>query len=333
MTAKVSIVGLGQIGASIGLALAAHQDRVQRVGHDRDNSAARRAEKMGAVDKTSVNLPAAVQDADIVLLALPASQVRDTLAAIRGDLKEGAVLMDTGPAKQAVLGWFREMIPAGRYYIGLAPAINPAYLYEPESGIQAAHPDLFQGGMVGIVCPPQTPSEAIKLAADLVNLLGAAPLFADLIEVDGLAASTYILPQLLAAALLDATLGRPGWLEGRKFAGRAYAAASLPILQSWDAQSVGAAALLNRENVVRMLDEVLASLASIRQEIADEDAAALEQRLATLRSGREQWGIQRLNGDWPEDKGPAVEPPSASDMLGRLIGLRKPGKASDQEGN
>lgn len=330
MTVRLALIGLGQIGASIGLALAEHRDRVQRIGHDRDGGVARRAEKMGAVDKISINLPATVDGADIILLALPASQVRDTLAAIKDDLKVGAVLMDTGPAKQAVLGWFTEMIPADRYYIGLTPAINPTYLYEPGSGLEAAHPDLFQGSVVGLVCPPGTPSEAINLAADLVNLLGSAPFFADLLEVDGLAASTNILPQLLSAALLDVTLGRPGWMEARKLAGKAYAEVSLPVLQTWDGQSLGVAALLNGENVVRMLDEVLASLESIRQQIADQDAEALERRLVVLRSGREQWGIQRLNGDWPEDRGPLVEAPRTSEVLGRWIGLRKPRKATDQ---
>ncbi len=114
-------------------------------------------------------------------------------------------------------------------------------------GLEAARADLFQGGLMAIVTPATTNSAAIKLAADLTRLLGAMPLFADPLEVDGLMAATHLLPQLMAAALLNATVDQPGWREGRKFAGRAYAEATAPAVLPWDSHSLAAAALLNRE--------------------------------------------------------------------------------------
>ena len=36
MTVQISIIGTGQIGTSIGLALAEHQDMFYRVGHDKE---------------------------------------------------------------------------------------------------------------------------------------------------------------------------------------------------------------------------------------------------------------------------------------------------------
>ncbi len=72
---------------------------------------------------------------------------------IAEDLKEGAVVMDTGPAKEIASAWAEELFPAGRYYIGLTPVLNPRYLHATESGIEAAHPDLFQGGLMAIVTP------------------------------------------------------------------------------------------------------------------------------------------------------------------------------------
>ena len=65
MAVQLTIVGLGQIGTSVGLALADQTELVYRRGHDREHSAARRAEKMGALDKVSINLPSAVSEADI----------------------------------------------------------------------------------------------------------------------------------------------------------------------------------------------------------------------------------------------------------------------------
>jgi prephenate dehydrogenase len=323
MTVQITIVGLGQIGTSIGLALAGRQELIYRVGHDREIGIARQAEKMGALDKVVANLPAAVREADIVLLALPVDQIRDTLILIKEDLKSGAVVMDTSPTKQAVMNWAVELIPAERYYIGLMPAVNALYLHEAETGIDAAHADLFHNSLVGIVASPKTHSEAIKLAADLVKLLGAAPLFADLLEVDGLMVKTQILPQLIAAALLDITLEQPGWVEARKLAGKSYAQVTAPILIPTEARSLQAATMFNQMNVIRLLDELVASLQAMRVEIAGEDSGGFNRRLEHARYGREEWWNQRLADRWPENEPPAVNAPTASEVFGHLIGLRK----------
>ena len=66
---KITIIGLGQVGASIGLALKGQTHQVQRVGHDPDPLLAREAVKLGALDKASINLPSSVDNADIIILA------------------------------------------------------------------------------------------------------------------------------------------------------------------------------------------------------------------------------------------------------------------------
>jgi prephenate dehydrogenase len=322
MAVQVTIVGLGQIGTSIGLALAGHRELVHRVGHDRELGIARRAEKMGALDRVMINLPAAVREADLILLSLPLDQIRETLALIASDLKDGAVVMETGPAKEAVAGWAAGLLPAGRHYIGLTPVLNPVYLHEVDAGVEAAHPDLFRGGLMAIVSPPGAASEAIKLAADLTRLLGANPLFADPLEIDGLMAATHTLPQLVSAALLNATVDQPGWQEGRKVAGRAYAEVTSPIIQTGAAETLRSSAILNRENVVRVLDSLIAILHSMRHEIEQEDAAAVDERLGRARRGRELWWKQRLSADWMGEESRPADTPNASEWFGRLLGIR-----------
>jgi prephenate dehydrogenase len=295
------------------------------VGHDKELANARLAEKMGAVDKVMINLPSAVREADIVLLSLPIDQIRDTLSVIASDLKDGAVVMDTGPVKEVVASWAKESLPAERFYVGLTPVLNPAYLHEVGSGTQAAYADMFRNGLMAIVSPPGTPSEAIKLAADLTRLLGSSPLFADPLEMDGLMAATHILPQLMAAALLNATVDQPGWQEGRKVAGRAYAEATRPVVHATEAKTLRESALLNRQNVLRRIDGAIASLQAIRNDIDNDDSEALEARLSRARQGQEQWWQQRLAADWANEGIPRTETPKASDLFGRLIGIgRKP---------
>ncbi len=86
-------------------------------------------------------------------------------------------------------------------------------------------------------------------------------MFADPLEMDGLMSATHLLPQLMSAALLNATIDQPGWREARKVAGRAYAEASAPIAHlANEPESLGAASILNRENLLRLLDSAIASL-------------------------------------------------------------------------
>jgi len=327
MTLQITIVGLGQIGASLGLALGTHKDQVHRTGHDHIILVARQAEKMGAVDKITLNLPAAVRDADLVLLTLPLDQIRATLEIIAPILKEGAVVMDTAPAKEAMITWTDELLPAGRYYVGLTPVLNPAHLHKPASGIEAAAADLLYGGMMAIVAPARTPPQAVQLASDLARLVGTKAYFTDPFEMDGLMASTHVLPQLLAAALLNATLDQPGWSEGRKVAGRSFTEVTNPILHPTPPQALRAAALLNQKNIVRILEDVIASLQAIRDEVANDDAKALDQRLADLRHGREEWWQQRQASQWSSEGTPSVDLPASGDMFGRMLGMgRKRGK-------
>ena len=267
MAVQLTIIGMGQIGTSVGLALAEESERIFRMGHDREIGIARRAEKRGALDKVSINLLAAVENADLVLLALPVDQIQETLELIKDELKPAAVVMDTGPAKQTVATWAAELLPEERYYVGLTPVLNPVYLHDIDSGTEAAHPDLFRDGLVGIVSPPGVPSEAIKLAADLTRLLGANPLFADPLEMDGLVAATHILPQLMAAGLLNSTVDQPGWHEGRKIAGRSYAEVTAPVMYASEPSTLTTAAMLNRDNVIRVLDGAVAALNAIRGDL------------------------------------------------------------------
>jgi prephenate dehydrogenase len=321
MSVHITIIGLGQVGASFGLALGARRDLVNRLGYDRELGIAKRAEKLGAVDKSAFNLPASVEEADLVLLSLPVDQIRETVGIIAPELREGAVVMDTSPAKESVSAWMAEFLPAERFYIGLTPAINPAYLNEFTSGVEAARADLFKDSLIAITSPLHAPAEALKLAADLVNLVGAKPLFSDALEVDGLLAATYTLPQLLAAALIGATTNQPGWQEGRKLAGRDYAQASGLVLYPNGPETLRDQALLNRENVARVIDNLIVNLEQMRLAIQDGDTASLGEQLAQACQARQEWLRQRMNSDWVGEEAPPSEVPRTSDFFGRFVGL------------
>lgn len=319
MTAKITIIGLGQIGASMGLALANHRDQVTTLGHDKSPETARKAQKRGAVESISYNLPASIEEANVVVLAIPFDEIYDTLKIIAQDIRADAVVMDTAPVKSVVAEWAKELLPPKCHYVGLTPALNPSCLEETASGLEAARADLFQKGVIAVTAAQGTAEGALKLAADFVVLLGAQPFFADLAEVDGVMASVHLLPGLSAAALAETITGQPGWSDIRKMAGKPYSAATQP-LDGEESRALAEAVLHNRLNTLRVLDEYIATLASLRKDIAGENRKELQARLERARRGRAQWQLERLKGDWRLVESGGQEMPKFGDLLKQQVG-------------
>lgn len=318
MTVQITIIGLGQTGMSLGLALAAHTDKVLRVGHDKEYGAEQLAKKKGAVDKTNHNLPASVEDAGLVALALPIHQMRETLEYIARDLKKDAVVVDFSPVKARVAQWAREILPPGVHYVGLAPSINPAFLWDTRTDREAARADLFANSTFLLSAPQGTPGAAVKLVSDFVSLLGATALLTDFVESDGLMASAHVLPQLTSASLLNATIGQPGWLEARKVASRVYYSATSAFSEEDDAEALSMVALHDRENVVRSLDRLIASLIELRDDIESGDEQSIRNRLQSAQQARSAWIGERGRADWTRMEG--EQPVERLTLMQRMFG-------------
>ncbi len=318
MPVQITIIGLGQVGASIGLALAAHKDDVFCVGHDKDFSIERAALQKGAVSKTEHNLPTAVRDARLVLLALPVHQVRETLEFIAPDLMKGTVVVDTSPLKSKVANWAKDILPEGCYYVGLVPTIASEFLGESATGLDSAKAGLFKDSIFLVDAPAGTPGNALESVTNLVKLIGANIMIADIVESDGLMTSAYLLPQLVSAALLNATINQPGWKEARKVAERSFHAAT--SVQD-DAETLQMLSLQNRENVMRSLNTMISSLVELRNDIEDENAEALKNHLQDAHKGREEWLNDRFSATWADKKAPPLEKTSLKErLLGTMLG-------------
>lgn len=317
MTIQITIIGLGQIGTSIGLSLASQTERIKRVGHDRELVVQNKAKSMGAFDTVNYNLPASVEGADVVLLCLPLDQIEETLKFIAPDLREDAVVMDFSPQKSVVQRWFQQHIPAGRHYIGLVAAINPELLYQPHEGIESARADLFEKATIGIAAPASTPGKALELADDLVRLIGAKTIFLDLQEADGMMMMAHLLPQMMSVALLNATVGQPGWTEARRFAGRPFAMSTASIGDD-PAEALEQVLLNNPESATRALDMAIGALTHLREAVNKGDQADIEKRLHLAFDDRKKWLTERQRAEWNEETGKSGMP-SPGDAIKRLF--------------
>jgi prephenate dehydrogenase len=315
MAGQIAIIGLGQIGGSVGMALKQANSPLRRVGFDTEIGVLRAAMTLDAVDETPHRLPDAVRDADIVFLSLPLAEMPGMLKNIAPHLKESAVVMETSPVKTALIATLQSLVPDGRYFVGLVPALNVESFTDMETGLKAARPDLFKRTVMAIDLPRGVPEEVEQLAVNFVRLLGAKPLLADLDESDGMMAAAHVLPQLAAAALLNATVDRPGWLDGRKLAGRPYAGVTSGMAYYDGPASLRAAVLSNPRAALQALDVLLDSLGALRQEIESGDEQSVQQWLQSAFDARERWLNERSAAEWLHEGGAEADLPNIGEQI------------------
>jgi prephenate dehydrogenase len=298
MKVIITIIGLGKIGTSIGLGLKNQADKVTRYGHDIDFGVAQKAKKLDAVDKTFINLPSSVEKADLVIMALPMDQIFQTLQIIAPCLRENAVVMDTAPMKNAVARWTKELLPPKRYYVGLFPSLNPEYDLEIAEGIEGARNDLFTKGMMAITAPRGTDGAAIKLAADFSSILGANPFFMDVAEADIINSYIHILPQIVTATFANLAQEAKPWSDAQRIAGPIFTRTTHPLQGSESNASVVESIFQDKENAVRLLDELIHSLQGIKEEISTQRRKKLESWFEQARIGNLLWQEKRHSANW-----------------------------------
>jgi prephenate dehydrogenase len=317
MTTEIAIFGLGRVGASLALALRAKgkEAGLQVSGYDRDADRGREAKARGMLDRAEWGLSKAAAAADLAILAVPLSELRELLSAMAPSLRQDAVALSLAPLLGPPLAWAAEAAAngAGWHFVAGHPALNPEHLHSGEAGLEAATADLFARGLWTLAPASDCPPEALRLAADLAHLAGAEPYYVDPAEHDGLAAASEGLPAMLAWALLQAAAASPGWDETRKLAERAFATATAAL-----AEPEAAALRLNRENALRYLDAATAELDRLRDWLARGDDLQLEAALAEAAGRRAEWLAQRKRGEW-DAPGQPSSLPGAREELGRML--------------
>lgn len=314
---QITIVGLGLIGASLGLALK-RQQQVKFVitGHDRSDPAVQRAKKLGAIDTSHWNLTKACEKADLVVLAVPFAAVAPTLTALADTLRPGCLVIDTTHLKAPVLD-AAAALPDTVHFI---PS-NPVLLKRGPLTIDAAAADLFDKAPWALSPAANASPEAVNTASELIRLTGGQPFFLDPVEHDGLMAAVDGLPAVLAAALLDATTTNPAWREMRRLAGAQFDAASyLPASEGADLAELLAT---NSQSIIQWIGFLQEQLALWKRTLQDGDKQALTTRLEAVTEARALWQAMRLDGDF-EEREPMQKPPGFWDRFISLPSRRPP---------
>jgi prephenate dehydrogenase len=268
---RITIIGTGLIGGSIGMAIRAGKlPGLEVVGHDADRGAANQAEKLGAIDRAEHSLPRAVSNAGMVVIAVPVLSVREVMQQIAPDLVEGAVVTDTTSTKAHVMRWARDSLPEHVSFVGGHPMAG-----KETGGIGNADARLFQGKAYCISPAVDATESAVRSVMGLARLAGAEPMFVDPDEHDIYAAAVSHLPLMVSTALFSMLRESPAWPDMGMMASSGFK--DVTRLASGDPAMSHGIWATNREAVIHWLDRMADQLRDFRKKLEDaQDEELLE---------------------------------------------------------
>jgi len=189
---RLALVGTGLIGASVGLA-AKRTGVPHVVGWDADGDSLGIAAERGALDEAADSLGAAVEGADLALVATPVASLQETVRAALAS-RSDATVSDVGSTKSGLCGSVSER----RRFIGGHPVCG-----SEARGPDHASGELFDGATWFLTPVAETEPERYKLLHGFVASLGAVPVAIDPGAHDRLMAVTSHLPHALANLILN----------------------------------------------------------------------------------------------------------------------------------
>jgi prephenate dehydrogenase len=254
----VGIVGLGAIGASIGLSL--RGEGLKTVGFDVSRANLREARELGAIAEEQPSVEG-LGGCGEIFVAVPPGVVVATVEQLLRATR--ATIVDVASVKAEIASAVSN------------PRFVPSHPLRGThlSGPSAARSDLFAGGM-WVVCPTEHTSPAAAAAVGkLIALMGAEALHMTPEEHDAMVATTSHLPHVTASSLVH-VLGNRDPVARRLVAGgfldTTRIARGNPDL--W-AQIT----MHNRHEVSGSIDELIDRLAGVKAALARQDSEELRE--------------------------------------------------------
>ena len=204
---QITVVGVGLIGGSIGLAAKSRglANRVVGVGIDERKLAL--AAELDAIDAGTVHLADGVKRADLVVVCTPVDRIAEVIRSAAAHCREGTIFTDSGSTKGNIVAELRGSLPRGVSYVPAHPLAGAE-----QNGVEHARADLFEK-RVTILSPEPGFADpgAVATVESFWEGLGARVVHVPLGEHDRILATTSHLPHVVAAATAGVT--PRGWLE------------------------------------------------------------------------------------------------------------------------
>ncbi len=290
---KITLVGVGLLGGSLGLAVKRRRLADSVVGYVRREASVQECEAAGAVDRATLDLAEAVTGAELIVLCTPLAQMQTLVKQLRPALRRGAIVTDVGSVKSSVVTQLEGVVAkAGGHFVGSHPMAGAE-----KTGVGAARADLFASAVCVTTPTRKTNRAALRKVEQLWKDVGARLLRLTPEAHDLLVSRSSHLPHVVAAGLANLVLepGRPeaqGVLCANGFRDTTRIASGSP--EMW--RDI---ALANRRNLAVALTDLAADLQRFRRLLQRGDEAAIQEFFEEAKRRRDAWS-QKMGSSSPE---------------------------------
>jgi prephenate dehydrogenase len=280
---KITIIGVGLLGGSIGLAAGCRKLAREIAGFVRRRASLKDCERTGAVDYATTDLLAAVSNADLVILCTPLSQMRSRVVEMLPALKRGMIVTDVGSVKASVVRELESLVrKSGAHFVGSHPMAGAE-----KTGVGAAREDLFVNALCVVTPTKKSDAAAVRKVEQFWKSLGARTLRIAPEQHDALVSRSSHLPHIVAVTLANLVLS-PAQSEFQStlcangFRDTTRIASGSP--EMWRDIT-----LANRKNLAKSLDAFVAGLQKFRRVLKAGNAKAVAKFLETAKTRRDNW--------------------------------------------
>ena len=284
---RVAIIGLGLIGGSLARALRRASLCASITGYGRREAALQQAVEHGVIDHYSLQVPEAVDGADVVVLATPLSTTENLMRAMNEGLKPDCIVTDVGSAKGVVVAAARNAL-ADRL-----PLFVPAHPIAgtEQSGVEASFAELFEDHVVIITPLAETDRDAREKIAVMWRGTGARVIELDVEHHDEVLAATSHLPHVLVYTLIDCLARMQDKQEIFDYAAGGFA--DFTRVASSSPEMWRDICLANSTSLLAVLDRFEQHLDRARQAIASGEGEKLTEIFSRARQARDEFARSR----------------------------------------
>lgn len=264
---KISVVGMGLLGASVTLSVKRALQTTNVVGYSHRLQTRDKARQNGVADKVTETLEEAVENADLVILATPIMTFKDYFAKMSGCLKTGCIVTDVGSTKRLPHKWAFERLPKGVHYVGSHPIAG-----SEKRGVEYARDDLLAGAVCIVTQTAASDTASVKVLEQFWTHLGCTVKIMTPARHDRIFGMVSHLTHLTAAAMVNANSN-----ADMQFAGRGFI--DTTRVASGPANVWTDILMTNPETCTKGIDALIDQLKLIQKAVAVGDAKKVEKLL------------------------------------------------------
>jgi prephenate dehydrogenase len=199
---KIVIVGLGLMGASLGLALRKKFPRAEVIGVSRSRATIQKAKRKGIIHRGTTRLEEAIPQADWVVLSTPLFVEIPTISSVDRLAKPGTVVTDVGSVKGRLTSWVQKQRFRNISFVGAHPMAG-----SHSRGLEAAQADLYGTAVCFVIRGKKTNTQALQKTVRFWKSVCRRVATIDAKTHDKVVARVSHLPHVAAALLLQSMEG------------------------------------------------------------------------------------------------------------------------------